>query len=222
MNTWEEAAAHAALLVPEGATRVREDVNGEWLHYVRESFDALRANPEAEDDWFALACLAFGGYLDFAAATGLPDNPFLARDDLVHTLAQKQFDYGHENVTAFGIDGLLVRAHDKIARLRNLLNRETPSFESVEDTWLDLTGYSILAMMVLNGTFGLSLALDQEQIALDGDDEADCPKCGGGPCLFASLDEALADAEASLVNNLMAALEDGTIELYILDAVGRQ
>lgn len=70
----------------------------------------------------------------------------------------KQRDYGPNNIARFGINGLVIRIHDKIARLQNLLNKnKSPQNESVSDTLLDVIGYSIVALMWINGTFLLPL-----------------------------------------------------------------
>lgn len=85
----------------------------------------------------------------------------------LRTLAQKQHDYGHDNIDGgpgkgFGVRGILVRMSDKKARLDNLYRRGVRNalFETIEDTWLDLFGYSIIALMLLNNTFRLPLKAD--------------------------------------------------------------
>ena len=78
---------------------------------------------------------------------------------ILATLCRKQNDYGHENISRFGRLGLLVRVHDKIARLNNLLARGgAPENESIEDTYVDIVGYSAIGMMVERGWFGLQLS----------------------------------------------------------------
>ena len=78
-------------------------------------------------------------------------------NEIVQLLVKKQRDYGHDNINAFGEYGILVRANDKIARLKNLYDKETIENESIEDSWLDEGGYSILALMVRRGLFNLEL-----------------------------------------------------------------
>ena len=68
-------------------------------------------------------------------------------------LAQKQEDYGPENILTTGHVGLSVRLTDKVARLRNLQGKHSPKFESVRDTYMDIAGYAIIGMMLLDGTF---------------------------------------------------------------------
>ena len=78
---------------------------------------------------------------------------------VIATLCKKQHDYGHENIARFGRTGLLVRVHDKIARLNNLLSRGVdPANETIEDTYVDIVGYSAIGMMVERGWFGLQLS----------------------------------------------------------------
>lgn len=76
-------------------------------------------------------------------------------------LVRKQKDYGHENINRFGRVGLLVRVHDKIARLENLVRRGTsPENESLQDNFKDVIGYCAIGMMVEDGVFLLPLAQD--------------------------------------------------------------
>jgi len=77
--------------------------------------------------------------------------------EVVITVINKQKDYGHHNIAMFGITGLVIRIHDKIARAENILQKENMQNavpgESLYDTFLDIIGYSIIAIMWLNNTF---------------------------------------------------------------------
>jgi hypothetical protein len=66
------------------------------------------------------------------------------------TFDRKQRDYGPTNIGDFGELGVLVRCHDKVSRLKNLLwvHLATPANESVEDSWLDLGVYAFIARLV--------------------------------------------------------------------------
>ena len=81
--------------------------------------------------------------------------------EVVITVINKQKDYGHHNIAMFGITGLVIRLHDKIARAENLLKKENMenavAGESLYDTFIDIIGYSIIAMMWLDNTFMLEL-----------------------------------------------------------------
>ena len=73
-------------------------------------------------------------------------------------LVSKQRDYGHQNIARFGRAGLLVRCHDKVARLENLLGAgKTPLNETVVDNFIDVIGYSAIGIMWEKGWFLLPL-----------------------------------------------------------------
>ena len=75
---------------------------------------------------------------------------------IAEMLITKQHDYGKANITDFGELGILVRSNDKIARLKNLSkNKANPKNESKRDSWADLAGYSILALMLIDEEFDL-------------------------------------------------------------------
>lgn len=70
------------------------------------------------------------------------------------TLVRKQKDYGPRNIEKFGINGIVIRIYDKIARLENLLNKNSfAENEPLQDTLLDIVGYSIIAVMWNNNYF---------------------------------------------------------------------
>ena len=81
---------------------------------------------------------------------------------------EKQHDYGPSNIavgTSLGTDeeiklsltGLWFRMNDKIQRLKNMLmnNRENAvKDEPIEDAYLDVSNYGIMAMIVKKGKWG--------------------------------------------------------------------
>ena len=78
-------------------------------------------------------------------------------DELNNLLLSKHRDYGPKNIAQApggALNGLRVRMWDKMARINNLLDsnrHDTPSHESLEDSFKDLANYSIIAMLVLRG-----------------------------------------------------------------------
>jgi hypothetical protein len=70
-------------------------------------------------------------------------------------LIKKHQDYGPDNINnapGGAMNGLLVRMHDKMERLKTLIiGNKTPKYESIEDTLIDTINYSIIALMVLQG-----------------------------------------------------------------------
>ena len=80
-------------------------------------------------------------------------------DAISRILVKKQRDYGHHNIARFGRAGLLVRMHDKVARLENLIQNDTdPENESVVDNFIDVIGYASIGIMWERNWFLLPLA----------------------------------------------------------------
>jgi hypothetical protein len=69
----------------------------------------------------------------------------------VATLDRKQRDYGSRNISEFGEFGILMRVWDKICRLKNLMGKENPKNESIDDSWLDMANYAVIAILVRRG-----------------------------------------------------------------------
>ena len=87
--------------------------------------------------------------------------------DMARLLAAKQHDYGHKNIDRFGLKGIVVRLNDKYERLANLeFTRQffadghtvVPKVdETIVDTLMDIVGYCVIGLMVLDDTFKLEL-----------------------------------------------------------------
>jgi hypothetical protein len=73
----------------------------------------------------------------------------------IDLLIKKHEDYGPANISdAPGgpLNGLSVRLHDKVARLNHLLsNDKEPKNEAIEDTFIDILNYALIALLVLEG-----------------------------------------------------------------------
>ena len=81
--------------------------------------------------------------------------------EMATLLASKQHDYGHGNITAFGMKGVLVRLSDKIERYINLKSKKAQN-ESKTDTLRDIVGYCVIALMLNDETFNLDLGDNYE------------------------------------------------------------
>lgn len=77
--------------------------------------------------------------------------------DIVSLVCQKQHDYGHGNINNFGIIGIGIRLCDKIARIKNLSKKNTPKNESLIDSYVDIVGYAMIAIMLEEESFQLQL-----------------------------------------------------------------
>jgi hypothetical protein len=70
------------------------------------------------------------------------------------TFKKKQASYGSGNISSFGEFGVLVRMNDKMERLKNLVakNKDNPlQDETIDDTYLDLADYALIAVLVRHG-----------------------------------------------------------------------
>ena len=76
-------------------------------------------------------------------------------NNLLQTLYKKHEDYGPLNIAGAPggpMNGLRVRMYDKLARLNNLIDTgDTPNYESIEDTLIDLANYAIIGLLVQRG-----------------------------------------------------------------------
>jgi len=76
-------------------------------------------------------------------------------------LVKKHKDYGALNIlnTPMGAEiGILIRLHDKLSRLANLLKEgKEPNNESIDDTWLDIRNYGQIGMLVRRKLFDLPM-----------------------------------------------------------------
>ena len=63
----------------------------------------------------------------------------------------KQRDYGSANISVFGEFGVLVRMTDKMERLKNLWKMSEPKNESIDDSYIDLGNYALIALLVRKG-----------------------------------------------------------------------
>ncbi len=115
-------------------------------------------SPVFEQIWEYLAGSACEVLQDRGA---LPDSPVAAAHEVAKLLVRKQRDYGTENISRFGRIGLMIRMHDKVARLENLADQRgsggAPENESIDDNLLDVIGYSTIGLMWEDQTFFIPL-----------------------------------------------------------------
>ena len=75
-------------------------------------------------------------------------------DEMVKTFIQKHKDYGKGNILDTGELGILFRSNDKLRRLQNLLTAgKNPENESLDDSWMDIAVYAVIALLVRSGKF---------------------------------------------------------------------
>jgi len=85
-------------------------------------------------------------YLDEAFAEVL--------EEMLDTFIQKHKDYGKGNILDTGELGIAFRINDKLRRVQNLLQKDQePQNESLDDNWLDIAVYGVIALLVRKGHF---------------------------------------------------------------------
>ena len=85
------------------------------------------------------------------------DHVFDTMFDLAQLLVRKHHDYGPHNIgrsPGGPLNGLRVRLWDKLARINHLLDSGAdPENESLRDSFADLANYSVIALLVLDGSW---------------------------------------------------------------------
>jgi len=120
--------------------------------YLIDTYFTLGKELTDSTEWIRLAQLA------------LECRPELDSDFVWRTLCSKQNDYGPDNIARFSHKGLILRLHDKVARLENLVaNNRAATNEPVEDTYMDIIGYSIIGLMLLDGSFFLPMGYSWQE-----------------------------------------------------------
>jgi hypothetical protein len=72
--------------------------------------------------------------------------------EIRETLIAKHHDYGVDNLLEDSEYGIAIRAKDKINRVKTILTREYKvKNETREDSWKDLVGYGIQAILLGRG-----------------------------------------------------------------------
>lgn len=82
--------------------------------------------------------------------------------ELMEMFLKKHKDYGKGNILSVKELGIALRITEKIERIKNLLIKgEEATNESVEETWIDIAVYGILAVLLRRGQFE-ALEVDEE------------------------------------------------------------
>lgn len=160
-NTWNDACAQAL-----AELRTMEELNpipsDNW-NQVRAGYEAMTAglSDYVQFVQFQKPVTAVG-YICNAAVLAIRTLKSLGHTvdytDLYNLLCRKQHDYGHQNIDNFGLVGVVVRICDKIARAINLEGRlNSVKDETIIDTYTDIIGYAVIALMLDADTFRLEL-----------------------------------------------------------------
>jgi len=68
--------------------------------------------------------------------------------EMLAVFVKKHKDYGKGNILDTGELGIAFRESDKLNRLKNILNTgKKPKNEGVDDNWMDIGVYAVIALM---------------------------------------------------------------------------
>lgn len=83
------------------------------------------------------------------------DQAFLdVTEELFETFLKKHRDYGKGNILAIEELGIALREAEKVERLKHLLKTNSdPQNESIEDNWIDVGVYAVIALLYRRGHF---------------------------------------------------------------------
>lgn len=157
---WEEAAEDALGQIFDAVDR-----SPSRLVDIRETLEGLIDNCfDADEEWTRAETIIRWTMIGATAINlSAVRKEILRKGFVLPVLIRKQRDYGHENIRRFGRKGLIVRLHDKVARLENLLESgKEPSNESIKDTLLDIVGYSAIGIMWEEDHFLLPLSAEKK------------------------------------------------------------
>lgn len=76
-------------------------------------------------------------------------------EEMFATFIKKHKDYGKGNILSIKELGIAFRESEKVERLKNLLmdTSKTPANESIDDSWMDVGVYAVIAQMFRRGWF---------------------------------------------------------------------
>ena len=154
IQTWNEAAQTSVEII---FSQIRPK-NRASLERLRADYDSFADEFFHTSSGFTKAIAGWAAIGADALEWGIAHDFGVSEKTLVKTLIKKQRDYGPENIRRFGRQGLIIRVHDKVARLENLVNTSSePNNESIQDTVMDIAGYSAIGIMWENQQFLLPL-----------------------------------------------------------------
>jgi len=74
--------------------------------------------------------------------------------ELLKTFLKKHKDYGKGNILDMGELGIAFRVSEKFNRIKHLLaNGKKPTNECLDDSWIDIGVYAVIALLLRRGWF---------------------------------------------------------------------
>jgi len=158
-TTWDEASEQALEYITNIVSTVRFE-EPVWKKYnaILDSLASFVTWHEAASEAQAVSVMVDAGCM--AMHSLMPITLGVDKTEMHRMLCRKQHDYGHGNISKFGLVGVAVRMCDKIARAENLTKRGGVSAQTTEplkDAYEDIIGYAVIAVMLYRNTFMLPL-----------------------------------------------------------------
>jgi len=158
-TTWDEASLQALEYIINIVSTVRYE-EPVWKKYnaILDSLASFVAWHESASEWQAVSVMVDAGCM--AMHSLVPLTLGVDKTEMHKMLCRKQHDYGHGNISKFGLVGVAVRMCDKIARAENMSKKNGVSAqitEPLKDAYEDIIGYAVIAVMLYRGTFMLPL-----------------------------------------------------------------
>jgi len=73
---------------------------------------------------------------------------------MLETFLKKHKDYGKGNILDMGELGIAFRISEKFNRIKHLLmSGRKPENESIDDSWIDIAVYAVIAILLRRGWF---------------------------------------------------------------------
>jgi len=74
--------------------------------------------------------------------------------EMLAVFIRKHRDYGKGNILDTGELGIVFRISDKLNRLKHIYaNNQKPENETIEESWIDIAVYSVIAILYIRGWF---------------------------------------------------------------------
>lgn len=80
--------------------------------------------------------------------TSLEEAFNLITEEMLTVFIKKHKDYGKGNILDTEELGIVFRVSDKLNRLKNILSKgKSPKNEGIDDSWMDIGVYAVIALM---------------------------------------------------------------------------
>ena len=94
--------------------------------------------------------------------TSLEEAFNLITEEMLTVFIKKHKDYGKGNIIDTGELGIVFRISDKLNRLKNILGKgKKPKNEGIDDSWMDIGVYAVIALMFRKKWFQKLLLKDK-------------------------------------------------------------